>query len=503
MAKAKVKSVKKNNHSAEKKLSKKASSKSSQHHEKSGVGNGTSVPKTAHPTALLNRERDRRDAFAEFARRRAEGSVVLPPVLLPKEERRQYLRETLREDHRYRVHNQPEGAQAKFDKLKSSPFVFFRGTALLYYRDYAGTDSHLPIVFTVGDVHPENFGVMPNENNAPFFGIDDFDEAYFAPFSWDFKRGAVGFYIAAKENGFKKSKRLKIVRKFIEGYLGGLEEFAHDDRERSHEYRLDNSPPMIKALLEDSQTRRELFLKKYVDIEKGRFVPSEKIVPYTSHIGEFQEAMEEYRKSLEVNEDTRAGHFEVKDVAIKKDSGTASLGLERYWVLIDGPSEDNSDDLILELKHTRTSALVGLSPETSENEGRANRVVDSHRIHLVGGDPYYGTTTLRGESFLVRERSPYKNDIDVDDLDARDMQDYAEICGKVLAQCHARSDEDTGIQTGNAEERILEAVEPDIFLDDVCRFAVAASKRIYADYELFKKDHQIGAFDFVRDEVGT
>lgn len=500
MAKPKVKSVKKNNHSADKKLSKKAAN---ERREDSGVGNGTSAPKSGHPTALLNRERDRREAFAEFAQRRAEGAVVLPPLMLPKEERRQYVRETLREDHRYRIHNQPDGAQAKFDKLKSSPFVFFRGTALLYYRDHAGTDSHLPIVFTVGDVHPENFGVMPNENGAPFFGVNDFDEAYFAPFSWDVKRGAVGFYIAAHENGFNKRARRKTVCAFVQGYLGGLEEFARDEREKTHEYRLDNSPPMIKDLLEDSQIRRQKFLKKYVDVEKGRFLPTEEIVPYTSHVSEFREAVEGYRKSLEVEEDTRAGHFEVKDVAIKKDSGTASLGLERYWVLIDGPSEDNSDDLILEVKHTRPSALTGLSPKSTNHDGKAERVVDSHRIHLVGGDPYYGTTKLREQSFLVRERSPYKNDIDIEDLDADDMQDYAHICGRVLAQCHARSDEDTGIQAGNAEERILESIEPAVFVDDVCRFAVAAAKRIYADYKLFKKDHKLGAFSFVRDEVGA
>lgn len=62
----------------------------------------------------------------------------------------------------------PEGAQAKFDKLVKSAFVFFRGTALIFYRDYAGMDAHLPQVFTIGDVHPENFGVMPNSNPRLF-----------------------------------------------------------------------------------------------------------------------------------------------------------------------------------------------------------------------------------------------------------------------------------------------------------------------------------------------
>ena len=39
---------------------------------------------------------------------------------------------------------------------------------------------------------------MPNEDGAPFFGVNDFDEAWVAPFSYDVKRGAVGFTSSPK-----------------------------------------------------------------------------------------------------------------------------------------------------------------------------------------------------------------------------------------------------------------------------------------------------------------
>ncbi|NJO01390.1 MAG: DUF2252 family protein [Bacteroidia bacterium] len=158
-------------------------------------------------------ETDRKGVFAEHATHKAQHEVVIPPILLPKEERRLYLRESLREDHRFRIHNNPEGAQAKFNKLAKSVFKFFRGTALIFYRDYAGMDHHLPFVFTVGDVHPENFGVMPNQHGVPFFGVNDFDEATLAPFSYDIKRGATGFYwrpmtMALKRKNGTRSYRL-------------------------------------------------------------------------------------------------------------------------------------------------------------------------------------------------------------------------------------------------------------------------------------------------------
>ena len=250
------------------------------------------------------------DPFHEFARRRAAGEVVLPPAMLPDEERRLHIRAMLREDHQFRIENRPDGAQQKFDKLASSPFFFFRGTVLLYYRDYAGTDADLPIVLTIGDVHPENFGVMPNEDGAPFFGIDDFDEAYFAPFTWDVKRGAVGFELCARENGFSKPQRKKVVKSWVNGYLQGLTDFSRNDREKRHQFRIDNSPPMVRELLEASLKDRREFLAKIVDLEKSRFRPTEKIVPYSKHVDEFQKEMDAYQKKSDVRGEA-ASHLEV------------------------------------------------------------------------------------------------------------------------------------------------------------------------------------------------
>ncbi len=448
---------------------------------------------------------DRSEAFTRYARRRAGGEVVVDPLRLGKEERRRYVRRTLLEDNRHRVKNRPEGAQAKFDKLGRSACDFFRGTALLYYRDYAGADAHLPVVFCVGDVHPENFGVMPNENGAPFFGVNDFDEAHLAPFSYDVKRGAVGFYLAARANGFKKSARRRIVRCWTEGYLEGLAAFARDDRERWFQYRMDSSPPMIRTLLESVQKDRARFLEKMVDTDKQRFRAGEEIVPYSTHIDTFQKVVTAYRDQVNAALRTDPDRFfRVHDVAIKKESGTASLGLDRYYVLIDGPSEHPTDDVILEFKAERRSALRGLAPpfdrpaDEPDADQPAKGVVRAHRVQLAGGDPFYGSAEIDGQSFLVRERSPFKDDIDPDDLDEDDMADYAGICGQVLAQTHARSDEDTGTGEDEAEKRILESVNRRLFVDDVTRFAEAAARRIRKDYKAFRKDHELGAFELFR-----
>jgi len=436
--------------------------------------------------------------FQRFARRQASGEVFDAPTELPAEERRMHIRRTLREDHRFRIEDRPEGAQAKFDKLAKSVFSFFRGTALLYYRDYAGTDAHLPMVLSIGDIHPENFGVMPNADGIPFFGVNDFDEAHIAPFSWDVKRGAVGFFLAGRENGFSKKKCRKIARAFVRGYLDALAEYAANDRAKTHQFRLDNSPPMIRDLLKSAMQSRESFLEDLIDMDKGSFLPTKKVIPHSSEVERFQQVIDRYVETSDIDTHGRAGHFRVKDVALKKGSGTASLGLDRWFILIDGGTQDHHDDIVLEAKQARRSALYGLVPETGDlSGGEAARIVDAHGVHLVAGDPYYGHTQIDGHSFLVRERSPFKDDIDVDSLDSSEMKTYAKICGRKLAQPHARADSDTPAMEGAAEQRILAAIEPDLFVADVVRFAEVAAKRVKRDHKLFQQDHALGAFRFV------
>ena len=51
----------------------------------------------------------------------------------------------------------------------------------------------MPTVMALGNVHRENFRIMPDVNGALIFGVNDFDETIYAPFTWDLKRGAVSF----------------------------------------------------------------------------------------------------------------------------------------------------------------------------------------------------------------------------------------------------------------------------------------------------------------------
>lgn len=435
--------------------------------------------------------------FQRLAHQVAGGEFRMLPRHLTGNDRRLHLRQTIREDNGTRIAANAEDVSEKFGKLASSMFSFFRGTALLFYRDLAGEDAWMPTVLALGDVHPENFGVMPNADNIPIFGVNDFDEACYAPFTWDLKRGAVGFMLAAAEEaGAKPKRQRKYVRRFVRGYIEGTRHFARHETENDHQVRHDNAPKLIRKLIEDAwEDREEWLADDYLDEFKRGFRSDKELVPISSRTPEFQQLLERLVSENDIKVPPRAGELKVKDVAIRRGQGTASLGLPRYYLLVEGPRKDGSDDLIIELKKARRSALAGLAPPSDyDNSGSGERIVHAQTVQLVRGDVFYGHVEIDGESFMSRERAPFRDDIDLDDLSHSQWKKYARICGRALAHAHAMSDEQGALED-DLEPLILEAIgEPRLFVDDIVRFASEAAERVRQDFRFYKEDHRLNAF---------
>ncbi|MFN3211426.1 MAG: DUF2252 family protein, partial [Roseovarius sp.] len=114
---------------------------------------------------------------------------------------------------------------------------------------------------------------------------------------------------------------------------------------------------------------------------------------------------------------------------------------------------------------------------------------------LAHGDIFYGAVKIDGTSFLSRERAPVRDDIDLDTLSFKTWKSYAKVCGAVLAQAHALSD-DLGRIDYDVEPSIMEAMSPlGLFEDDIARFAEEAVARLRRDHKFFREDHARGAFD--------
>ncbi len=440
------------------------------------------------------------EGFRKLAERVAAGESLESPTLLKGQARRLHVRQTIREDHERRIQNRASGTKKKFGALAEDFFKFFRGTALLFYRDMVGQDARLPTVMALGDVHPENFGIMPDENGAPIFGVNDFDEAAYAPFTWDIKRGAVGFWIAAGSvGGMKKKKRRRVVKSFVQGYLTAMEDYARSATEKNESFRRDNSPKIIRRLFEEAQqTREEWLWDDYLKPNGRHFRADYELQPVSGERDKFQKAINAIAKSNDFNPPDRAGELKVKDVCVRHGQGTASLGLPRYYVLIEGPSQNATDDIIIELKRARRSALEGLTPPTDYTAGsKAERIKHGQSVHLAHGDIFYGAVEIDGQSFMSRERAPYRDDIDLDELSDQSWRRYAKACGMALAQSHALSD-DLGQLDYDVEPSIIEAANPpELFIGDMVRFAEEATRRLKQDHDHFREDHKLGAFTHI------
>lgn len=440
------------------------------------------------------------EAFRSLAMQRARGEMVFLPRHLTGLERRRHVRQTIREDHETRISSRSQDADEKFEKLHDSLFSFFRGTCLLFYRDLAGEDAWMPTVLTLGDVHPENFGVMPSADDVPIFGVNDFDEAYYAPFTWDLKRGATGFMIAAQEEGGHGAKQqAKIAAAFVRGYVEAMRGYATDATEQQTQVRQDNAPKLIRKLIEGALEDRDHWLaRKYHDEYRRGFRADDELVPVSARVPEFQDALDRFVRDNDVDVPERAGAMRVKDVCQRLGQGTASLGLPRYYLMVEGPNADGTDDLLLELKQARRSALAGLVPPSEYVvDGNADRISHAQGVHLVRGDRFYGAVEMDGLSFMVRERSPYRDDIDLDDLSDKQWRKYAAICGASLAQSHALSD-DAGLVDHDIEPDVLEAIGPEeLFVQDIVEYAREAADRVRADHRHYRSDQELGAFRMV------
>src|SRR5687768_6801232 len=115
----------------------------------------------------------------------------------------------------------PAAFRRKFRKMAASPFAFYRGSACLFYADVDGAadpflDERTSRVWIHGDLHAENFGTYMNSAGILVFNVNDFDEAYVGPFTWDLKRFAASIALI----GFAKAMSDSAIGDLVSVYAG-------------------------------------------------------------------------------------------------------------------------------------------------------------------------------------------------------------------------------------------------------------------------------------------
>ncbi|NEE43166.1 DUF2252 domain-containing protein, partial [Streptomyces sp. SID8455] len=119
----------------------------------------------------------------------------------------------------------PAAFRVKFRKMAGSAFAFYRGTAGLFYSDLEREqrggpylDERTGRVWIHGDLHAENFGTYMDANGRLVFNVNDFDEAYVGPFTWDLKRFAASVALIGYAKALSDEQITDLVRIFAAAY---------------------------------------------------------------------------------------------------------------------------------------------------------------------------------------------------------------------------------------------------------------------------------------------
>lgn len=413
--------------------------------------------------------------------------------------------------HELHLNNEELGEQIrreKFQKMSNSPYNFYRGSNHLYWEDFyndwrisffGGTSSTL--TWINGDAHIYNYGAYANHYGEAIFCMDDFDDAIVADYQFDLWRMAISILLDCRENEvFGKVPQKKALKLFSQAYLDEMSAHAADDPHNEVHLTKVTAEGLLQRFLTkvEKKKSRLKMLNKWTKLVNGKRVfdvDSEKLEAlskneYTS----VEQALSQYRTTVNANFDVGDAHFAVKDIAKRVLAGTGSLGAVRYYILLEADSEAEDDDVILDMKEQGQPPLYRHMSEDEKKEYDLAYPIEGERHAMAflalaeHADRYLGWTTLGDATFSLKERSPYKCNFPTHDLKKpKQLYFMAKVWGKLLASRHKRASyvlNDAAHEMPIAFKELVEGKE-EKFKALVSSVALQYADRVNADYRCF------------------
>lgn len=374
----------------------------------------------------------------------------------------------------------------KYQAMSASAFAFYRATAHLYYKDLQtgkiAVPSNWPSTSSIktwvqGDFHTQNVGFFDNKDADLTFDLNDFDESYVAPFYFDTIRCIGAIHLMRSDVGFNftlaeaqdLSKNI-----FLEEYQAALTAVNGNSTEKTIILSGSELSGFLKTKYDKvkSDYTNVKLLDKYTakvsGVRKFNFSNTDLGAPTSADLSEISSGWSSYTTSISSFYGTKsASYWTIKDRAQRLHSGLGSLGNKKYYVLLEGPSSSQDDDIILEIKEEKLPSM--LTSVLSSMTGTYNSQFSSHGLRaqtankasLNKCDDHCGNMKTASFSYLVRRLSPTKYGFDAIDFTSKsDLSNYLKFTGKALAYAHARSDNDysSSYVSYNSEAGILNAI---------------------------------------------
>jgi hypothetical protein len=373
----------------------------------------------------------------------------------------------------------PQQRIAKHRKMASSPFLFFRGSAPLFYDDIAANvlklptaSFEVPLTYVMGDCHTSNFGFITEEGSHTdkvIFAANDFDDACVGHAIWDIARYITSLYLCQIH-----------CNRVVSGKINSEKDYSHK-----------------KSVTELDATNAALsFINQYLSVCANSIADAEYLQHAIEHFPEQHILYKRYQKALERSaggasfqtESTLSRAIEwvddklrikrsdnsfnsvekslcddiknsfspyvddhILDVAERLNAGTGSVNMPRYYLLV-GPKNATKSQLnlchLVEIKQQRSAAplhnFADCSPVNRLNP--AHLTVNSQRRMQRSPDMILDDIIWQGNHWLVRSRHHAKVGVKPEQIAIGKkalkggFAQYAGSCGKALALSHCRGD---------------------------------------------------------------
>ena len=422
----------------------------------------------------------------------------------------------------------------KYKEIAASLPRFFRGCDHLYLQDvfnigrdseWWATSSEQSRTMMLGDMHLFNFGSFDNNRGELVYDMNDFDQTFIADYHVDLWRTSTSIVIHMDVNGITKPHdRDDILAAYATTYLRTVRSFIDNDDELDAYIQLSNSRGPIRDQLSDMRKSwsRVKMLEQYTyfdshhvrrfDISRPDLEPVETADQHelTMHWPEYLTTLGQCRRvghnhsivvpyiaAWQTANVSRESYYTVKSVARRFGAGLGSVGQPRYYVLVEGATDGQDDDVMLDVKREPLPEWwnfvhADVRRFNSIFASQGHRICSSMHALLPHVDAHVGYMQMRDGSYLVRSRSPYKGAVDVDGLtDKLEYRQFVEDLAYITAVNHCRADRDynpavVGWSFEDEIGRLVGSKDAEKqFVDSISKYAYMNAERIGKDFQCY------------------